>query len=58
MAEKGAIAVSLRREVWPKLAAGEVAPVIHATMPLEEARAGHELMESSRHIGKIMLKVR
>lgn len=58
IAEKAAIAESLRREVWPKLADGSVRPVIHATFPLVEAAAGHALMESSRHIGKIMLLVR
>ena len=56
--EKAAIAESLRREVWPKLVEGSVRPVIHATFPLAEAASGHALMESSRHIGKIMLRVR
>ena len=55
VAEKGAIAESLLAKVWPKLADGSVKPVIHATFPLAEAAAGHALMESSRHIGKIML---
>ncbi|KMO40007.1 NAD(P)H-quinone oxidoreductase [Methylobacterium variabile] len=55
VAQKAAIAEGLRREVWPLLEAGTVKPVIHATFPLEEARAAHELMESSAHLGKIML---
>jgi NADPH:quinone reductase-like Zn-dependent oxidoreductase len=58
VAEKGAIAASLRERVWPLLAAGTVRPVIHAEFPLERAAAAHALMESSRHIGKILLVVR
>ncbi|HEX8418089.1 MAG TPA: NAD(P)H-quinone oxidoreductase, partial [Methylobacterium sp.] len=53
--EKAAIAEGLRREVWPLLDDGRIKPVIHATFPLEEARKAHELMESSTHLGKIML---
>ncbi|GJD49576.1 Phthiocerol synthesis polyketide synthase type I PpsC [Methylobacterium crusticola] len=53
--QKAAIAEGLRREVWPLLEAGRVRPVIHATFPLEEARDAHALMESSAHLGKIML---
>lgn len=52
---KAGIAEGLRREVWPLLEDGVVRPVVHATFPLEEARAAHELMESSAHLGKIML---
>jgi len=55
VAEKGAIAEALRRRVWPLLEADKVRPVIHRTFPLVEAAAAHALMESSRHIGKIML---
>jgi NADPH2:quinone reductase len=54
---KAEIAQSLRREVWPKLAAGAVKPLIHATFPLAQAAAAHTLMESSEHIGKIVLVV-
>ncbi len=57
-AEKGAIAAALREKVWPLLEAGRCAPLIHATFPLAEAAAAHALMETSAHIGKIMLKVR
>ena len=56
-AQKGAIAQALLREVWPKLAAGSIAPVIHKVFPLAEAAEAHRLMESSEHIGKIMLTV-
>jgi NADPH2:quinone reductase len=52
------IARSLREEVWPLLETGAVKPVIHRVFPLAEAAAAHALMESSQHIGKIMLRVR
>ena len=56
-AEKGAIAAELRDKVWPVLDQGRCGPVIHATFPLAEAADAHRLMESSAHIGKIMLRV-
>ena len=56
-AEKGEIADALEQKVWPLLAKGELAPVIYATFPLAEAAAAHALMESSTHIGKIILRV-
>jgi NADPH2:quinone reductase len=56
-AEKGAIATALHEMVWPVLEAGRCTPVIHAVFPLAEAAAAHRLMESSAHIGKIMLQV-
>ncbi len=55
--QKGAIAADLRAKVWPALDAGRCAPVIHATFPLAGAAEAHRLMESSQHIGKIMLSV-
>ncbi|MDP3411453.1 NAD(P)H-quinone oxidoreductase [Bosea sp. (in: a-proteobacteria)] len=55
VALKAEIATHLRRDVWPLLEAGTVRPIIHATFPLEQARQAHELMESSAHLGKIML---
>ena len=56
-AQKGAIAASLRETVWPVLDQGRCRPVIHATFPLEQAADAHRLMESSVHVGKIMLTV-
>lgn len=56
--EKGEIADALRAHVWPLLAEGRIKPLIYKTFPLEEAAAGHALMESSQHIGKIVLEVR
>ncbi|WP_338662314.1 NAD(P)H-quinone oxidoreductase [Pararoseomonas sp. SCSIO 73927] len=54
-AEKGAIAEELEAKVWPVLSAGRCGPRIHATFPLREAAEAHRLMESSAHIGKIVL---
>jgi NADPH2:quinone reductase len=56
-AQKGALAMDLRDKVWPLLDAGKCAPPIHKVFPLAEAAAAHALMESSAHIGKIVLKV-
>jgi putative PIG3 family NAD(P)H quinone oxidoreductase len=57
VAEKAAIARALHERVWPLLETGRVRPVIHATFPLEQAAEAHRLMESGRHIGKIVLTV-
>ena len=56
-AQKAAIADALRARVWPLLDAGSCAPVIHARFPLDQAADAHRLMQSSAHIGKIMLTV-
>ncbi|WP_305044954.1 NAD(P)H-quinone oxidoreductase [Geoalkalibacter sp.] len=56
--QKGSIAKALREKVWPLLDAGTVKPIIHATFPLEQAADAHRLMESSTHIGKIILEVK
>lgn len=55
--QKAAIAASLKQHVWPLLEAKKVKPVIFKTFALEEIVEAHRLMESSAHIGKIMLKV-
>jgi putative PIG3 family NAD(P)H quinone oxidoreductase len=54
---KGRIARAVHEHVWPLLEAGTVAPVIHATLPLDKAAEAHALMESSAHTGKIVLTV-
>ncbi|HSI39482.1 MAG TPA: NAD(P)H-quinone oxidoreductase [Xanthobacteraceae bacterium] len=54
-AEKAAIAAALEAKVWPLLAAGTVRPVLDRSFPLREAAAAHARMESSAHIGKIVL---
>ncbi len=58
VAQKAAIAQDLHKHVWPLLESGKVKPVIHATFPLKDAKLAHELMQSSKHIGKIMLEVK
>lgn len=58
VAQKAAIAQNLLEHVWPLLESGKVKPVIHSTFPLRDVKLAHELMESSRHIGKIMLEVK
>jgi NADPH2:quinone reductase len=55
--EKAAVADAVHTNVWPLLSSGRVRPIIHATFPLAEAAAAHQLMESSNHIGKIVLTV-
>ena len=55
---KAAIARALREKVWPLIEAGRIRPVIYKTFELEQAAAAHALMESSEHVGKIMLNVR
>jgi NADPH2:quinone reductase len=54
---KGAIARNLREKVWPLIESGRIKPEIYRTFPLAEAREAHRLMESSQHIGKIVLAV-
>ncbi|MCX7645451.1 MAG: NAD(P)H-quinone oxidoreductase [Rhodobacteraceae bacterium] len=54
---KARIAAALEAQVWPLLSAGRVGPVIDSAFPLEEAAAAHARMESSAHIGKIVLEV-
>ena len=58
VAEKGAIAAALKEKVWPLLEAGAVRPRLFATFPLDRAAEAHALMESSTHIGKIVLTCR
>ncbi|WP_174626713.1 NAD(P)H-quinone oxidoreductase [Candidatus Methylobacter favarea] len=54
---KAEIAKKLLKNVWPLLSRGEIKPVIYSTFMLNEAAKAHELMESSQHIGKIILTV-
>ena len=57
VADKGAIARALRVRVWPLVESGAVKPIVHATFPLRQAAEAHRLMESSAHIGKIVLTI-
>jgi putative PIG3 family NAD(P)H quinone oxidoreductase len=55
--EKADIVTAVRDNVWPAVAAGAVRPVIHATLPLRDAAEAHRLVESSAHVGKVLLTV-
>jgi len=55
VAFKAAIAENLRQKIWPKIEAGKIKPVLAARFALEQAAQAHALMESSQHIGKIVL---
>jgi putative PIG3 family NAD(P)H quinone oxidoreductase len=57
VAEKGAIADALRAEVWPMLERGRVKPIVYRTLPLRDAAEAHRIMETSEHVGKIVLTV-
>ena len=52
---KGQVARALRERIWPLIDAGKIKPVLYKTFPLEKASEAHALMESSQHIGKIVL---
>ncbi|MGY6705027.1 NAD(P)H-quinone oxidoreductase [Roseinatronobacter sp.] len=56
-AAKAAIAADLEAKVWPLLSAGRLAPVIDSEFPLAQAAAAHTRMESSAHIGKLVLRI-
>ncbi len=55
VAEKAAIAGAVHEHVWPLLGSGEVRVIVHATFPLRDAAEAHRVMESSTHIGKLVL---
>ncbi|HXI78745.1 MAG TPA: NAD(P)H-quinone oxidoreductase [Steroidobacteraceae bacterium] len=57
VAQKAEVADAVHKHIWPLLSAGRVRPVIHATFPLAEAAEAHRLMETSNHIGKIVLTI-
>jgi NADPH:quinone reductase len=57
VAQKAAVADAVRKHVWPLLVDRRVRPIIYATFPLAEASEAHRLMETSNHIGKIVLTV-
>jgi len=57
VAQKAVVAEGVLHNLWPLLAAGRVRPIIYATFPLAEAGEAHRLMETSQHIGKIVLTV-
>ena len=53
--QKGAIAFEIKTHVWPLFASKKVKVLIDSTFPLEEASKAHTLMDSSKHVGKILL---
>jgi NADPH2:quinone reductase len=58
VAEKARLAAALAGNLWPLIAAGQVRPVIHLVLPLAQAAEAHRIMESSSHIGKLLLDCR
>jgi NADPH:quinone reductase len=52
---KGVIKAELAEKVWPLIDSGAIKPIVHATFALDQAADAHRLMESSAHIGKILL---
>jgi NADPH2:quinone reductase len=54
---KGYVARNLREKIWPLIESGRIKPEIYKTFPLEHAAEAHRLMESSQHIGKLVLTV-
>ena len=55
--QKAAVAEAVERNLWPLFEKGDIKPLIYTTYPLSEAAEAHALMESSDHIGKIMMTV-
>ncbi|MDQ3504123.1 MAG: zinc-binding dehydrogenase, partial [Actinomycetota bacterium] len=54
---KGAVVAAVRENVWPAITAGRVRPIIDRILPMTEAAEAHRLVESSTHIGKVLLEV-
>jgi len=57
IAFKAAIVAKLRKKIWPLIEAGKIRPVIYKVFPLDDVVQAHTLMESSAHIGKIVLRI-
>jgi NADPH:quinone reductase-like Zn-dependent oxidoreductase len=55
LAEKAAIVSAVREHVWPLVSSGQIVPVIDQILPLDEAAQAHRRMESSDHVGKVLL---
>jgi NADPH:quinone reductase-like Zn-dependent oxidoreductase len=53
--EKAAIVQGVRDQVWPLIEQGRIRPVIHGSVPLRDAAQAHRIVESSEHIGKVLL---
>ncbi|MFE3990684.1 NAD(P)H-quinone oxidoreductase [Streptomyces goshikiensis] len=57
LGEKAAIVAAVREHVWPLVSTGRVTPVVHAAFPMRDAAEAHRVMESSAHVGKLLLTV-
>ncbi|MDJ0380750.1 NAD(P)H-quinone oxidoreductase [Streptomyces sp. G-G2] len=57
LAEKAAIVAAVREHVWPLISASRVRPVVHHAFPMREAAEAHRVLESSAHVGKLLLTV-
>lgn len=57
LAEKAEIVRGVREQVWPLIAAGRIRPIVDRRLPLTEAAEAHRLVESSEHVGKVLLTV-
>ena len=55
--EKAAIVASVREHVWPLIESGDVRPVVHALVPLDQAAEAHRIVESSQNVGKVLLTI-
>ena len=55
--EKARIALTMQQAIWPELQKGRLLPIVHAEFPLAQTEQAHRLMESSQHVGKIVLKM-
>lgn len=53
--EKAAIVAAVREHVWPLVEAGRIRPVVHGSFPMEQAPEAHRVLESSTHVGKLLL---
>jgi NADPH:quinone reductase-like Zn-dependent oxidoreductase len=56
--EKAAICAGVQEQVWPLVSSGAVRPVVDRVLPLEEVAEAHRVVESSAHVGKVLLSVR
>jgi len=56
--EKATIVASVREHVWPLVESGDVRPIVHTTLPLDEVKQAHQILQDSSHTGKVLLTVR
>jgi NADPH:quinone reductase-like Zn-dependent oxidoreductase len=55
MSQKAAIVEGVRRDVWPLLESGAIRPLVHATVPMSDAAAGHAMLEAGGVVGRVVL---